>query len=499
MAGYADAFITGGDYSYAGLFRGEGGGVSNRGILTTAVSQTSAPLALGVGADCQSYTFGGDSYGVDAYASAYYDSGSGTYGTAYGVYAEADSHASGENYGVFGVADDVAVAGKVWASSSSDIGVLGENLGNITADARGVVGISEPAPYYGIGGEFRGGYYGVKGEATISGSSSRYAGRFHAGGGDGMVYGVYATADDPENDGEARGIYASVSTSDGKAGWFSGDVEITGHISKSSGSFKIDHPLDPENKYLYHSFVESPDMMNVYNGNAVLDAGGEAWIELPEWFEALNREFRYQLTCIGGFAPVYVAEEVSGNRFQIAGGVPGGKVSWQVTGIRQDPFAEANRIPLEVEKRPEERGLYLHPEVHGLTRDSGIDYALHERAVIERELGSAAPTPARRDLPQRPERAQPEPRAPRQEDSRRAAERPSPSAAPKSAREMMEALGSPSRGHGGPRPEEEERRMERQPSPPTGLEPAREAAERGSRRAATLREGNGGPSSRLER
>ena len=435
---------------------------------------------------------------MDAYALADHDSGSSTYGTAYGVYAEATSHVSGENYGVYSVASDVAVAGKVSANSGTDIGVLGENTSTATADARGVVGISEPAPYYGIGGEFRGGYYGVKGEATISGSSSRYAGRFHAGGGDGLVYGVYATADDPENDGEARGIYASVSTSDGKAGWFSGDVEITGHISKSSGSFKIDHPLDPENKYLYHSFVESPDMMNVYNGNAVLDARGEAWIELPEWFEALNREFRYQLTCIGAFAPVYVAEEVSGNRFQIAGGVPGGKVSCQVTGIRQDPFAEANRIPLEVEKRPEERGLYLHPEVLGLTRESGIDYVLHERAMIERELGSAAPTPARRDLPERPERAQLEPRAPRQENWRRAAERPSPAAAPKSAREMREALGSPSPGQGAPRPEEE-RRTERQSSPPAAPEPVREAAEGGSRRPATLEEGKGKPDPRPDR
>ena len=152
----------------------------------------------------------------------------------------------------------------------------------------------------------------------------------------------------------------------GRAGYFDGDVEITGSISKASGSFKIDHPLDPENKYLSHSFVESPDMMNVYNGNVTLDASGEAWVTLPDWFEPLNRDFRYQLTPIGGPGPnLYVAEKVQDNRFKIAGGNPGLEVSWQVTGIRHDPYAEANRIAVEEKKPAEERGTYLHPEAYG--------------------------------------------------------------------------------------------------------------------------------------
>ena len=149
------------------------------------------------------------------------------------------------------------------------------------------------------------------------------------------------------------------------------NLVVTGTLSKPAGSFQIDHPLDPENQYLYHSFVESPDMMNVYNGNVMLDAQGEAVVELPDWFEALNRDFRYQLTSIGGFAPVYVAEEIARNRFKIAGGEPGLKVSWQVTGIRQDPYAEQHRIPVEVNKPPEERGTYLHPEIYGQPASRG--------------------------------------------------------------------------------------------------------------------------------
>jgi len=138
-----------------------------------------------------------------------------------------------------------------------------------------------------------------------------------------------------------------------------------GSCTKGGGSFKIDHPLDPTNKHLSHSFVESPDMMNVYNGNVVLDASGEGCVQLPAWFDALNRDFRYQLTCIGGFAPVYVAEEIGNNQFRIAGGTSGLKVSWQVTGIRQDAWANANRIVVEEEKPLADRGQYLHPEAFG--------------------------------------------------------------------------------------------------------------------------------------
>jgi hypothetical protein len=153
-------------------------------------------------------------------------------------------------------------------------------------------------------------------------------------------------------------------------------VHVTGTLSKGAGSFKIDHPLDPTNKYLYHSFVESPDMKNIYDGVATLDAEGRAWVELPAWFEALNKDFRYQLTTLGQFAPVFIAQGVQGNRFQIAGGTPGLIVFWQVTGIRHDPFAEANRIPVEEVKPPQEQGLYLYPEVYGQPASMGVDYQL---------------------------------------------------------------------------------------------------------------------------
>ena len=182
-----------------------------------------------------------------------------------------------------------------------------------------------------------------------------------------------------------RGLYAEGGGGN-YAAYFNGNTHVNGTLSKSGGSFKIDHPLDPENKYLYHSFVESPDMMNVYNGNTLLDENGEAWVELPEWFETLNRDFRYQLTCIGGFAQVYIAEEISDNRFKVAGGDPGLKISWQVTGVRQDPYANTHRIPVEEEKSIVERGYYLHPDVYGQPEEKSIHWAEHPEMMQQMKV-----------------------------------------------------------------------------------------------------------------
>jgi hypothetical protein len=153
-----------------------------------------------------------------------------------------------------------------------------------------------------------------------------------------------------------------------------GDVSVSGVLSKAGGSFKIDHPLDPENKYLYHSFVESDEMMNIYAGNVVTDSNGRAEVQLPAWFEVLNRDFRYQLTTIGSFAQSMVEEELVANRFVIRTNVPHIKVSWQVTGVREDRWAEQHRIPVEQDKPEAERGKYLHPELFGQPKTLQVGY-----------------------------------------------------------------------------------------------------------------------------
>jgi hypothetical protein len=178
---------------------------------------------------------------------------------------------------------------------------------------------------------------------------------------------------------------------------------VDGNLTKAAGSFKIDHPLDPAEKYLYHSFVESPDMMNIYNGNVTTDAQGNAIVTMPDWFEALNRDFRYQLTVIGTFAQAIVATEMANGSFSIKTDKPNVKVSWQVTGVRQDAWANAHRIPVEQLKPEKERGSYLHPELFGAPEEKSIAWARHpetmkrakERPPLPAPLPSL-PTPAKR-------------------------------------------------------------------------------------------------------
>lgn len=203
---------------------------------------------------------------------------------------------------------------------------------------------------YGIGVLGEGKYVGVKGYVN-SNSVGGYALYAQAtGSGSATLYGIFA---------EASGGTTNY------AGYFNDDVHVAGTLSKAAGSFKIDHPQDPTNRYLSHSFVESPDMKNVYDGVVVLDGEGRAVVQLPGYFEALNKDFRYQLTPIGAPAPgLFIAREISDNQFTIAGGRPHLKVSWQVTGIRNDPYAREHRIQVETDKLEEHKGYYLFPEYY---------------------------------------------------------------------------------------------------------------------------------------
>ena len=288
------------------------------------------------------------------------DIGFGVYGrsnSSYGVYGWSDSnrgvHGLSESYiGVLGVSRSDYYAA-VYGESYLAPAVYGESY-----HGRGVSGYSNSS--YGVYGRSNNGY-GVYGRSDRS-------------------YGVYAEST------YNVGLYATGAHN--RAAYLEGNVEITGNLTKGGGSFKIDHPLDPANKYLSHSFVESPDMKNVYDGVVVLDRKGEAEIELPDWFGALNKNFRYQLTAIGAPGPnLYIAEEISdkttnstsnnkNSLFKIAGGTSGMKVSWQVTGIRTDPWANANRIEVEEDKPDKERGYYLHPDPYGQPEKRGISNLL---------------------------------------------------------------------------------------------------------------------------
>ena len=354
-----------------------------------------------------------------------------TSGNAVGVYGQTSSPSgygvySNGNLGVVGSASVTAPgsSGLAGVVATGGTQVIDVGNGGDGGDFTGGAIINGNGGYYDYGGSGVSGTGGGGQSTDVGGAGGTFqGGTGWSGSGDG-VNGTGGNGLTTSGGGSGAGVSGTggIGTTDGPGGYFtggnssqygdgvtafagsgyagnfSGNVNISGSLSKASGSFKIDHPLDPANKYLYHSFVESPDMMNVYNGNAVLDSNGEAVVDFPEWFGVLNRDFRYQLTCIGGFAPVYVAEEIRNNRFKIAGGRPGLKVSWQVTGIRQDAWANAHRIPVEEEKEPRLRGFYLHPELYGAPPEKQIEWARHpemmKRMKEHREAQRAGTTVA---------------------------------------------------------------------------------------------------------
>ncbi|HEY3412732.1 MAG TPA: hypothetical protein VGM51_06710 [Armatimonadota bacterium] len=262
-------------------------------------------------------------------------SGAGQYGV-YG-YGHDGPGTNGHNYGVFGYND--ASADTSGIPGNSAVGVSG-----VSVNGDGVYGFSTNGPAVaGVSGQ--GGSFGFLGGYLVAPSGSK----------------------------TGVGV-AGQGVNGGLAGRFEGEVQINGTLNALTKNFRIDHPLDPANKYLYHTSVESPDMKNLYDGIAVLDAGGQADVHLPGYFEALNMDFRYQLTAIGAPAPnLFIASRVQGNTFRIAGGIPGMEVSWQVTGIRKDAWAQGHRTVPEVDKPAGDRGRYLTPEAYGRPTSAAID------------------------------------------------------------------------------------------------------------------------------
>lgn len=261
--------------------------------------------------------------------------------------------------GVIGSSAGTGVIG----SSTHFVGVVGQSTSN-----NGVAGASDS--FNGVFGSSVSGN-GVVGSSTrgdgVVGSSTRlYGVHGQSTGNSGAgVFGLSTSRGDGVMgfSDSGRGVFGY--SASGYAGYFFGNAHVTGSLSQGGGGFRIDHPLDPATKTLAHSFVESPDMMNIYNGTVTTDANGEASVTLPDYLEALNQDFRYQLTVIGQFAQAIVAQEIRHNRFTIKTDQPRVKVSWQVTGIRQDPWAVAHHIAAEEEKAAEDKGRYLHPEQWG--------------------------------------------------------------------------------------------------------------------------------------
>ncbi|WP_328475123.1 hypothetical protein OHA21_17585 [Actinoplanes sp. NBC_00393] len=165
------------------------------------------------------------------------------------------------------------------------------------------------------------------------------------------------------------------------AAQFTGNVSVSGTLFAAAKQFVIDHPLDPDNRVLEHASVESSERAVVYSGTVSCDADGTATVRLPDWLQALATDFRYQLTCVGSHAPVYVSRPVEDNAFTISGGTAELTVSWQLTGVRHDPWAQHHDLVVEQDKDERERGFYQNPEAYGRDLTASVNWVRNDEVL----------------------------------------------------------------------------------------------------------------------
>jgi hypothetical protein len=277
---------------------------------------------------------------------------------SYGVYGLNNMNALGAT-GVYGFISDNSATNPVY-------GVTGDN-NNERDGSAGVIGRAAVAQsngrtygVYGVSASGKDAAAGVYGESSSTTANATYG-----------IFGITSS-----NNANSAGVYgATQGQPNAHAGWFQGNVRVTGNLDvNGTKNFRIDHPLDPANKYLVHSCIEAPEALNLYTGIVTTDANGAATVELPSYFEALNKDFRYQLTCINQFAQAIVTQKISNNRFTIRTDKPNVEVSWTVTATRNDPAYRLAAKPAEMDKEPENKGRYLAPEAYNQPRSLGIGF-----------------------------------------------------------------------------------------------------------------------------
>lgn len=353
----------------------DGAGVAGRATATTGMTcgvygrsdSTSGRGVYGLASATSGTTYGRrfvseSSSGTGVYGEASASSGA-TYGGRFfslsnsgtGAYGEASS-SSGTTYGVYGRSNSTEGRGVYGRASATTGYCYGGWFESASTEGRGVLGWASATS---------GSTIGVAGESASSAYGVGVFGWAYAE--SGITYGVYGQSDCPNGYGVySRGRFAATGTK----------------------SFQIDHPLNPENAVLNHYSAEGPEPYNIYRGTVVLDARGEAWVQLPDYFEAINRDPTITLTPVGAPMPnLHVAVEVQDNRFKIAGGVPGKKVFWRVEAVRNDRWVQEYGYQTEQPKPIEQRGKYLHPELYGQPKELGIRY----RPEPAREVTPPAP------------------------------------------------------------------------------------------------------------
>ncbi len=282
------------------------------------------------------------------------------------------TNTGGLNYG--GRFESASLSGRgVFGGATATAGVnYGGRFESDSTTGRGAFGLatSSTGSTYGLLGQvFSSDGIGVFGE-NFADTGLGYGGRFESDSDFGRgVYGL-----NNRNTGVNYGVRGQTDSPDGYGVFAVGELGATG-----VKSFRIDHPFDPENKYLLHYAAESPVPQNFYVGNVVTDSKGYAWVELPDYFAEINTNFKYQLTVVdetdsNDFIWAKVVQKIKGDRFRIRTNKPSVEVSWEVKADRNDLYVRAKKIRDVVEKHGLERGKYQHPELYGKPVSLGMDY-----------------------------------------------------------------------------------------------------------------------------
>ena len=272
--------------------------------------------------------------------------------------------------------------GPLWAACPAGVGLQGTAYAS-TGSTIGILGYS----YSPSGTPIKG----------FNASKANYGSLGYAG------YGVYGSGvssaamgvrGDSRTTNSGVGVYGYTSNTTGGFGVYS-----LGRFGASgTKSFQIDHPLDPANKFLNHYCTESPEVLNAYRGTVTLDGAGEAFVDLPDYFARINKQPSYTLTAVGAPMPLlHIAREIdeatlaAGAKaepgdsvpacsFRIAGGAPGGKVSWRIEAVRNDRWVQSFGAPVETEKQSYEKGKYQYPELYGQPKSTQLNPPAHEDA-----------------------------------------------------------------------------------------------------------------------
>jgi hypothetical protein len=284
------------------------------------------------------------------YSAAVRGHNNGTGASGIGVWGSQD----GSGWGVYGTSvSGIGVRGYASATSGFTYGVYGASASTLGTGVYGYAAATSGVNFgvYGRSDSTSG--YGVFGLAAASGAAFGVGGVTYS-----TASSSYGVIGGEPSGGAGHAVFAN------------GTLAATG-----TKSFQIDHPLSPETHYLNHFCTEGPEPYNVYRGTVVLDANGEAWVQLPDYFEAINRDPSYHLTAVGAPMPnLHVAVKIQNNRFKIAGGAPGKEVSWRVEAIRNDLWVQRYGYQTEQEKEDAIKGKYLSPELYGQPKERGIHY-----------------------------------------------------------------------------------------------------------------------------